>query len=433
MPLDFLKILSKDKEFAESLYNNPILKKYSSSQKFSNNLDKENNTIKQATYIKSYKEILFCFFTKKEEFTKLEILIKPHYYFNDNLHNANDFKAFNCIQTLTEIKEIFDFPSEELSTQNIEFGINGLSPIDCMDLISYSIFHEKNEFINSSDNLRFSKISFKHRADGKANRYKQIKFYAKGLQFPQYAYSNTFRFEVKSKESKYIKKLGIKTYDDLLKIETYHKLADKLRSEFKNVLILDIDNNGQNLTNKELLKLNEHKNTYVWVKRLQHSRNVFTNNKKKYFELLDKTGNNIHVEVFDVIDIKLQELLKPCAISTPPNKLKMCAVSDVYIIGNRTLPKLKLCPITGIDLSQEKQGSKYIKTTTINYLRKYNVEVYQNLCSMFLPKNGKRPKFESDIVSHMCKNIRNRYYNPITIKQTGYRAKRYDNQLALVI
>jgi hypothetical protein len=313
--IDYLKILLKNYELAERLIKNPLLKKFSINQQFNNKLDLESD-IKQATHVYVYKEILFCFFTKDEFFTKLEILLKPHYYFNNNLHNANDFSVMDCIRTLSKIKNIFNLPTTELTILNIEFGLNGISPIDCKDLVAYTMYHEKNEFINSSDNLKFSKISFKHHISGKANKYKQVKFYAKGLQFPTYSDINTFRYEIRSKESKYIKTLGIYTYEDLLRIEPYFKLADKLKEEFKKILILDVDNKGENLTNKELLKMNEYNSSIKWIKSLQGSRNLFNKHKKKYFKLLNKTENNIHTKMYSIIDEKLKELLKGCNFHT---------------------------------------------------------------------------------------------------------------------
>ena len=408
--LDYLKVLSLDNEYAETLYENPLLKMYSKNQKFCNNLNKETNTTKQATYIKVYKEVLFCFFTKNEVFTKLEILIKPHYYFNKNLHNSNNFKAIDCINTLIGIKEIFDLPTDKLTILNIEFGLNALSPIDCKDLILCAIYHEKNEFINSSDSLKFSKISFKHHKDGKANKYKQIKFYAKGLQFPDHTDINMFRFEIKSKERKYIKTLGIHTYVDLLKLETYNTLADVIRLEFKKVLILDINNKRENLTNKELLKLNEYLHPIKWVKSLQGSRNLFNKCKVDYHRLLNKTANNIHTQLNFIIDKKLKELLNKGAISTPNKVLKKGAISDIYINGNRTLlNQNRKCIITGIDLDKEKVGSIYIKTTTLKFLRKYDKKKYSVICSLLLKNsNPYHTKYERDIISHLAKQIRNR-------------------------
>jgi hypothetical protein len=381
--IDHLKILSFDAELAKTLFENPLLKMFSKNEKFSNKLDQEVKNIK-STYIKAYKEILFCFFTKNGFFTKLEILIKPHYYYNNNLHNANDFGAIDCINTLTEIKDIFNFPIQDLIILNIEFGLNAISPIDCKDLISYSIFHEKNEFINSSDTLRFSKISFKHNRAGRANKYKQLKFYAKGIQFPTYADINAFRFEVKSKERKYIKTLGIYTYSDLLKLETYDKLAETLILEFKKVLILDYNNEGQNLTNRELLKLKEYMNPIKWVKSLNGGRNLFNEHKKDYKKLLDKTKSNIHTAMYEVINAKLQQLLKRGAISTPKEVIKKGAISDVYIIGNCTQNQIKKCLVTGIDLKLEKGNEKHVKAKTIKGLKKYVKDTYIMICSSLL-------------------------------------------------
>jgi len=432
MPIDYLKILSKNEDFAERLYRSPLLNRYSYTQKFNNKLN-EVKELKQATNIMSYKEVLFCFFSKDDLFTKLEILIKPHYYFNDNEHNANDFSAIDCINTLTEIKNIFDFNPEELSILNIEFGLKIISPIDIKDLVSCTIYHNKNEFINSSDSLRYSKVSYRYNENGKSNKYKQIKFYAKGLQYPYYTDINTLRIEVKSKERKYIKTLGVNTYADLLKFETYRKLSEVIISESKQILILDIHNKGENLTNKELSKLDEYRNSYYWVKSLQGSRNLFNRHKTKYFEILEKTGNNIHSKLNILIDDKLNKLLKTCAVSTPSIIEKSCAVSDVYIIGNCTQLVKRKCPITGIDLKHEKSDAKYIRTSTINYLKKYNSEIFIILCSRFIPNNGKTPKYETDIVSRLCKNIRNSYYNQTQIKQVGYNSKIYPNQLQLDI
>ena len=415
MPLDHLKILSLNSEYAELLYKNPLLKMFSKSEKFGNKLDRENKNIK-STYTKSYKEILFCFFTKEEVFTKLEILIKPHYYFNDNLHNANDFSALDCIKTLTEIKDIFNFPVDELTILNTEFGLNAISPIDSKDLILCAIYHEKNEFINSSDSLKFSKISFKHHKDGTANKYKQIKFYAKGLQFPDYADINTFRFEVKSKERKYIKTLGIYKYTDLLKLETYHKLAEVIKLEFNKVLILDISNMGQNLTNKELLKLNLYLNTITWAKSLQGSRNLFNKYKNDYFKLLDKTESNIHSKLNLIIDYKLKELLKPCAVSTTNKKVKPCAISDVYIIGNRTQNKIRKCEVTGLNISMQRSDSFLLADVGLRYYLKTDVKIYNEVKRKYLSKKWVDADVETE-VKEIYHNIRNTISNQ-RIKQS---------------
>lgn len=408
--IDFLKILIFNRELAEVLFNNPLLKNYLFNQSFKNNLNKEVEGINQATYIKEYKEILFCFFIKNDEFTKLEILIKPHYYFNGNLHNANDFTVLECINVLTEIKNTFKLPVEELLVLNIEFGINGISPIDCKDLITYTIYHDKNEFINSSDGLRFSKISFKHDKNGKANNYKKIKFYAKGIQFPDYCDFNTFRFEVKSKRRKYIQKLGIYIYEDLLKTKTYLTLAQNIKKEFSGVLILDIDNKMQNINDREKTKLTEYLNTVKWIKATQGSKNTFNNYKKRYFNLLDKTENNIHNVLENIIVNKLDELLKTCAISTPQKEIKTCAILNHNIMKNGTNNQINNCPVTGLDISMQKKGSFLLSTTGLNYYYKTDEKVFEEVKGKFLTSYWDRADIKTQI-KEIYHNIRNKRRN----------------------
>lgn len=305
--IDYLKILIVDSELIQKIYNNPLLLVYSDYKK-----NNPYNEIKKATHTKEYKGMFFCFHTKDEVCNKLEILFKPHYYFNNNLHNANDFSVRDCIKTLNEIKDTFNLPVNELKIINIEFGLNFISPIEYQNLITYIYYHSKNTFQNSSDKLKYSKISFKHNENGNANTYKMIKIYAKGLQFKEYADINTIRYELKSKRSNYInsKNVGIKTYANLLKLDTYKTLAKTLTTEFENILIIDADNKKENLNSKEVKKLNEYLNPIKWDKTIQGYRNKFSKDKKKYLALLDKTENNIHTILKSIITKKLKTLLK---------------------------------------------------------------------------------------------------------------------------
>lgn len=320
-----------DKDLIYNIYNNALLSEYSTIDKSRINRNTGLSEIYQAKQVKVFRGVSFCFHQKK-----LEILFKPHYYFNDNEHNANDFTALECIKTLSNFAALFGLPIDELPILNIEFGINALSPIDCKDLITFVQYHDRNPFQNTSDNLKYSKISLKYNKHGKGNSYKTIKFYAKGVQYPQHTNKNTFRFEVKSKRTNYIKSLGIGYYADLLKPDTYKTLSKNILAEFNNVLILDINNKMNNLNHKEHKKLNEYFNQITWYKTLQGSRNTFNNNKKKYFQLLDKTNCNIHETINKIISDKLGFLLEGCADLTPLTAIKNCAILSSSIMENCT-------------------------------------------------------------------------------------------------
>ena len=92
--------------------------------------------------------------------------------------------------------------------------------------------------------LNMQKQAGSFNARGYLNEYKFIKAYAKGFEPFKgrfYCAPNTFRFEVKSKQSKCINRWGIFTLEDLTNLEVYNVLAEELINEWSVVLLLDDD------------------------------------------------------------------------------------------------------------------------------------------------------------------------------------------------
>ncbi|MGN7758907.1 hypothetical protein ACTJIV_15650 [Chryseobacterium sp. 22532] len=169
-------------------------------------------------------------------FRHLEVSISPHYHFNGYLHNGNDFSPKNCLKTLRDIFIQIKIRQEEfglLKAVNIEYGLNLVPDTEIKNLIGGISFHKRTPFIAPDAAKPYFKIT-------DATKYKQIKAYAKGLQFmehPEYGIDlNTFRFEVKSKQSKCISKLGISTVKDLFNEEVYSGLFQSLLDEWENIL-----------------------------------------------------------------------------------------------------------------------------------------------------------------------------------------------------
>lgn len=350
--MDFLKLSVTDILLIDYFRNHNLLEWASSEDRF-NYFDKE--VIKTKT-IKQHKGILFCFYSNR-----IDILFKPHYYFNNNLHNANDFKIVDCINTILELKNTFEIDLKLLKVINIEFGINVLSPICIKKLIAYLLYQERNEF-KSDVGLAFSKRSFRANENGTINRYKTIKAYAKGIQFPEYTNIDTFRFETNSKESKYINSLGIYTANDLLNFDCYLNMSNKLLEEWEKVLLLDNETDFSNLTATEQAKIKEYLNTITWFNISQDPyKNRFNKERAKYKILVNKNPNNLKKQLTKIISDKL-EYLKSGYFSTQndiniktvqnsktgyvstQNKIKIKAVeksksgydSNIYKAGNVT-------------------------------------------------------------------------------------------------
>lgn len=411
--LDFLKLQTFDLTLIDYFNNNDLLAWLSDTDKL-NHFDKELITTKK---VKHHKGIYFCFYS-----SRLDILFKPHYYFNHNLHNANDFKIKDCINVINEFQNDFKIDLNFLKVVNIEFGLNVISPIDIKDLITFLAYHEKNEF-RTDTGLVFSKKSYSTNKNGTANKYKFIKAYAKGLQFPKYTDINTFRFEVSSKMGKYCKReLNLTTANDLINVAVYFKMIYVLIKEFKEVLILDCSTNFENLNPKELNKVKEYLNQFLWYKIKNQSRNSFSRNKTTYYKLINKVENHLKNQLEKIIYDKL-EFLKEGAYSTPNENIKEGAYSTIYKDGICTQKtneivevKNLICKVTGYDISMQKENSSLLSHTGLRFYFQNDKMKFEQIKKIYLSKVWNNSDFEIQI-KELAHNIRNTINNQ-RIKQT---------------
>jgi len=223
-------------------------------------------------------------------FRHVEVSISPHYHFNDYLHNGNDFTPLKCLKSLTSIFSILNIKKSEfdlLKVVNIEYGLNIISTADIKNIIQGISFHKRTPFIVPDVSKPYFKIT-------NATKYKQIKAYAKGLQFidyPEFGIDpNTFRFEVKSKQSKCITKTGIKTVEDLFNEKVYDGLFQSVLDEWENILVL---NNC--LQNTQYLKYAAQEDFWKKVMDDKHRIKFIREREKYYRELTVK--NNFHHQI----------------------------------------------------------------------------------------------------------------------------------------
>lgn len=276
--IDFIKIKITDEALINQVWSNEILEYDGKSEK------RFNDELKELVK-KKYKNL---YFTKYQD--RIEISGSLHYYFNNGIHNSNDFSVKECINTIMQIRDLFMLDLEKCKLINLEYGVNIISSIDVEDLVHNMMYHEKRQFNRPTKHFYY-KI-----AGNEA--YKHVKAYNKSVQFPNLC-NNTFRFEVKSKQSKYINSLDLFTLSDLAVTGTYNRLMEELIKEWDNVLLFDL---SKNIDKKYL-------NTYFWEDILKNgNRNKFNNQKKRYY---DKLGNNnLHSQIRKTLIQKIQFLKK---------------------------------------------------------------------------------------------------------------------------
>lgn len=414
--IDFLKIYIYNKNLISKVWNNELLVFDRTIERLTN-IDGDINT----TEIRKYKNFEF----KKVPSTKrkperLEITGSLHYYFNNGIHNANDFSMCDCVNTIHELQTTFKLILSDCFVINLEYAANIVMPYDIESFIVNLKYHSKNEFRRLTA-YKNAKESTSFNNDGVKNKYKIIKAYDKGIQLfdgKNYAKPNTFRFEIKSNESKYIRALGINTLADLLKVEVYNRFSIELIKEWNRVLLLDRVTNFDN--DKRAKK---YINVDFWERQiLSNNRNDFARHRNNYFCLLSEYPNNIHDTIKKILQKKINELSIKCANSTllettirasleQPQKTKSVQIPTYILLESAHLNNTqnnhsKLCQITGLNISMQKDNSILLSHTGLKYYQKNNRKIFEQIRLKYLSKIWYNADIEIQI-KEIAHNIRN--------------------------
>lgn len=355
-------------------------------------------------------------------FHYLDISISPHYHFNNYLHNGNDLTPQNCIKIISNILNYLNMESQDFDlfkVVNIEFGLNIIPETDVKNLIDNLLFYRRTKFIIPNKKTPYFKIT-------NATKNKLLKTYAKGLQFidlPKYGIDpNTFRFEVKSKKSCNIKKYGIDLLTDLFKIETYQSLEQEIINEWQNVLIINTTPYFSELKTDEVQFVKSANKIEFWDDlKGETNRNKLSRYKEKYYRIL-KGKNNLHTQIKGQIIDKFLSWSSGADLpqETPINKGKHHKEKHrpKEINGQSAPPNQnrRVCLVTGLDISAQRQGSKFIREKTIKMIKETDPEIYHKLGKKYLTEKAKKLSEEKQIYL-ICKNIRDQDSNPRNNRQ----------------
>lgn len=413
--LDYIKIIIVYTLQIDEVWNHSDLV-YHSEHTYLNKSDGNLKTVGKKSYLNLN-------FTRYEN--RLEIDGSLHKLFNAGLHNANDLTVTDCINTINKFCMQFRIDPQLCNVIGLEFGVNITAPGNVSDLVKWLRFHHRNPFV------KFPKLEQCYFA---GTDYFGVKAYNKTLQFPQYAEPNMFRFEGKTRQSKYVVSKGIKTLKDLTNPAIYRLLSGVILSEWENVLIFD----------KRTKKGVKFCNTDFWLEILESNhRNTFIKSKKRYYKLLGRNG--LQNLIYTAIDKKLK-LLNECANSTiseigtvikpetanrvKPQKSGVHIPTIVKMENNQELEptKYSVCLVTGLDISMQKKDSVYLCIAGLKYYRENEPSKYKLIERQYLTEKTKSLKREEQLY-YIAHNIRNSYTNRIH-NQKSFEKRNYNqNQL----
>jgi hypothetical protein len=242
--IDYVKITINEQGTAERLLNNPEL----------NWITKG---LKHEAVLQQLKVIA-------HDSGRVEVAGSLHKYWTGG-YNWNDFGRVDLFDVIHEVCAKLGIEPKNAKIQNLEFGVNITPPINatevCKRLISYKdvgfwrVNYQKGYFVEAT----------------KTDYY--VKCYDKGRQ--QDRAEAILRFERKAMTAKNLKRMGVATLADLLRVECLRRLGDELLKTFEGVVV-DEGLEGLNLTATERRTLKAVTDAREWERlKKQHKRRAY--------------------------------------------------------------------------------------------------------------------------------------------------------------
>jgi hypothetical protein len=152
-----------------------------------------------------------------------------HKYWNNGVHNYNDFNVLDVADVLKDLQNKFGIDPKEMRLENIEFGVNVITP------------YNPNIFLDnliSFKNHPFDRMRVQGAGKGKVATLSQyiLKIYNKTLQYG--LINNVLRYEIKVTKMKYLNQ-GTIYLSDLLNTRFIFGCFTNLISSFKDLIVTE--------------------------------------------------------------------------------------------------------------------------------------------------------------------------------------------------
>ena len=200
---------------------------------------------------------------------------RENYYkgFNGNLFTLKD-----VIKIRGHLTALLGCQSYHMLFHNVEFGVNISTAFKPREFIKGLLYHK---------GLDFEFKDHKNRASLPHQRY-VVKIYNKSYQYGMS--ENTLRIELQIKKMEELKKIGIRTFDDINK-DTFDKAKNLILKRFDEVVYCDPTINRKALTIAQKRSLNKYSNPMFWIEEVQP--NHRDRHKKSLLKMNEEKSNNL--------------------------------------------------------------------------------------------------------------------------------------------
>lgn len=359
-----------------------------------------------------------------------------HKYANNGENNHDRFS----IERFKEVAEtLAEFISPKDRINVIEFGVNIKTPFEPSVLIRNLIAYAKKPLVSGI----FANETY---AQARSSQY-LIKLYDKGVQqgLPG---SKILRVEVKYFKMENLFKEGL-TWDELQCRHTWEYLGQNLKKKVSDIVYYDPSIDFEKIPKKEAEFLKMGNNPFFWR---DLTGTHVSRTRREYKGLVNQYGC-LFSQLDELIDSEIKELVKSDQFS-PTQKdgaliglsffnnsvRKDELVNSDPLLLSHILPTKendgikKVCTVTGIDISMQKEESRFLCYTGIRYLYNHDRDQYYKLLSELPEKwhNASREVQEYKIAHQ----VRDKFFNPRNrirraIKRLDAEPTLFDNRLLI--
>lgn len=363
IPLDFLKgkIIGLEHDYFlknESLHFTPILHKENSGEiKF---------------YFVEYCNMILKVYPNKGIYISGSL----HKLYNEGLHNYNQFNESALNRALELLNEVFGIKPKNIRILCLEYGVNITPPIQSNLIIDNLMQHKCKDFEQkiSNDKGKYSQCEHSDYI---------IKIYNKGKQYS--LDENLLRIEIKQTNwSTYRLKNRIVTLQDFIECDKTIFIQN-LISKWNEIVFYDP-------TNKGVEKWSKYSNVNFWRDIKGYSGTTI----KKHRDRLRELNSNNGVDVQKLVSIEILQ-----------------NIEKLQGVKNFKFNESKLCLVTGIDISMQKDNSKLLSHSGLRYLKETNSKAYESIKNVFLTDKWRNSK-EYIQIKETAHNIRTVYRNKLS-------------------
>ena len=395
------------------LENNPLLDFYDTINLTTGEMKTINRNGNKVTPSKnaSYKGLEF----KIYDTGTITISGSLHKYWNNGVHNYNDFDNNAVLFVLNDLKAKFNIDPSKCILKCLEIGVNITPPIPTNEILDNCLMHKTKpfEYQKNSDEGKYKQVQHSQYI---------IKIYNKALHYKSKGFdvkTEIMRFEIKYTKMQKLNAKGIFSLQDLINYGL-HNFKVEVLNEWQNVLFYDNTIQIDHLTTKLRRAVLEYSNPNYWTGLLSNKQTKnYTYHKNQLKKIIENDSNKIQDLIAEIMSKKI-DFLNCKTIQIDP----LTILSNWIVLDNSKEVKKHICKVTGFNIEMQKKESVLLSHTGLKYYYKTDKIIFEQIRRRYLSKLWFKSDFQTQI-KEIAHNIRNansnqkikqeRIYNPIQL------------------